>query len=262
MPLKPIDLETASQDVSLLLYGLTGSGKTHFGGTAPQSIFLSIEPGWATLLNIDPPFSGKLYSADNVADLKLALEYLDSGKIKTLEDKIGFKPKSVVIDTLTRMQEHEVLGILDSRPSRSHEIKHIPLEDRMEMQEWGILLTRMYRIMKLLPNEGLDVICLCQAREFEDPTTKVRKWMPNLRGQWGDQVGAYFSLVAYVEQKEVIKAGGERGVVYRTHFAPSGTFLTKSRYKGLPAYRDGLTFPELKEMILEARTKLKARPDK
>jgi len=52
MPIVPIDLQKATENVSLLVYGYTGVGKTHFAGTAPANLFLDLEDGYRTLLNL------------------------------------------------------------------------------------------------------------------------------------------------------------------------------------------------------------------
>jgi len=246
MPIVPIDLQKATENVSLLVYGYTGVGKTHFAGTAPANLFLDLEDGYRTLLNL--PFDGKVYRISDASDLRDALKPFiseDEKIVSELENRLGFRPKTLTIDTLTRLQHHSMISILDSR-----EMKAGRDEDVLEIREWGKLLVQMYRIMKLLPNHKMDVVCLAQAREFEDPVTGVRKWMPNLVGQWGDQVGAYFDIVAFLEVREI-----EGRLVRRLHLSPSHRFLTKSRFTGLPDYLDNPTFNQLKELIKRKEVK-------
>jgi len=256
-PITPIDLERKTEQISILIYGYTGSGKTHLAGTAPDNLFLDFETGTATLLNIGlddkgqkvgPPFSGKAFHIDTARELKQVIAPLsDPESAKQMVEKLGFQPKTITIDTLTRMQHHTMLDIIDRR-----EIKAGRHEDVMEIREWGQLLIQAYRLMKILPNQGYNIIALAQRRETEDPETKVTKFMPNLSGQWGDQIGAYFDIEAYQELREV-EIGGVRKVVHRLHFQPSGSWVAKCRYKGLKPYYDDITFPELHKLILEAR---------
>jgi len=242
-PIIPIDLEIKSENVTILVYGYTGSGKTHFAGTARNSIFLDFEGGTATLLNVD--FKGKAFHLDTASDLRQVLSWFNSSEqLNQLTDKVGFKPESVVIDTLTRMQQHTQLDILDHR-----EIKAGKQEDVMEQKEWGRLLIQMYRLMKILPNQGFDIIALAQAREFEDPASKIIKWMPNLTGQWGDQIGAYVDIVSFLELVQTV----DGRVVHRLHLQPSGGWSAKSRYKNLPKYLDDANYSDLKRIVLEAR---------
>lgn len=282
-PITPIDLEEQLSTLSILIYGYTGTGKTHIAGTAPKPLFLDFENGTPTLSNIKCEKCGRKYwlSKDNpcndckdlggsafhitdVASLRQVLDCLDliykaRGKDdkdkaearqwikKKLGVEVDLDIESVVVDTLSRMQEDEIIGILDGRTTQRAET-----EDTMEMREWGILLTRMYRLMKRLPNQGFNIILLAQAREFEDPTEKKRKWVPNLRGQWGDQIGAYASIVGYLEVKNIMVSPGKKKAVRRLHLQPSGDFTAKSRYN-MPEYLDDPTFSKIRKLVMDSR---------
>jgi len=283
-PICPISLERKLEQISLIIYGIYGCGKSHLAGTAPRPLYLDFEGGVGTLTNLTCEACGRRYWLDrdggcdkcsdlggdvfqvtDAASLKLALEAaeviykvrdLDEEKKKKAEEwlisrfgeVVSLNTKTIVIDTLSRMQEYEVIGILDSRDNKRSET-----EDVMEMREWGVLLTRMYRLMKILPNQGFNIIMLCQAREFEDPHTKRRKWLPNLRGQFGDQVGAYCDLVGYLEIRDEMVGPGQRKTIRRLHFQPSGDFVAKSRYSQVPSYLDNPTFAQIQEAVLAAR---------
>lgn len=281
-PIIPIDLEAQLSTLSILVYGYTGTGKTYLSGTAPKPLILDFENGASTLTGIKCEKCGRKYWLDkdkpceackdlggsafhitDVASLNQVLDCLDvvyKSKDRSDEDKakasewikkqlgveISLDTKTVVIDTLSRMQENEIIGILDNRDTKRPET-----EDVMEMREWGMLLTRMYRLMKVLPNQGFNVILLAQAREFEDPIEKKRKWMPNLRGQWGDQIGAYTSIVGYLEVKDVMTGPGKRETTRRLHLQPTGSFVAKSRYES-PPYLDNPTFSKIQDMVLKS----------
>ena len=248
MPIISIDLEIKTQQLSIAIYGYTGSGKTHLAGTAPDNLYLDLENGYATLLNV--PFTGKVFHCDTARELRQVIApFGNAESTKEAIDKLGFQPKVLTIDTLSRMQQNSQLDIIDHR-----EVKAGRQEDVMEMREWGQMLIQAYRLMKILPNQGYDIIALVQAREFEDPATKVVKWMPNLQGQFGDQIGAYFDILAFLEIHQLT----DGSVVHRLHLQPSGGWTAKSRYQGLPPYLDNPTFPQIKEMILKARQSLKA----
>jgi len=285
VPIIPINLESHLETLSITIYSQYGSGKTYLAGTSPRPIFLDFENGTATLmsmkcekcgrkywLNKDNPcdackdLGGTAFHITDVASLKQVFDCLDIvykardrgdedkekakewlrnklGKDLNIDMDILLATKTVVIDTLSRMQENEVIGILDNR-----DIKRPETEDVMEMREWGMLLTRMYRLMKLLPNQGFNVVLLAQAREFEDPIDKRRKWMPNLRGQWGDQIGAYTDLVGYLEVKDIMAGAGQRKTIRRLHLQPTGEFVAKSRYD-MPQSIDNPTFSKIQELV-------------
>jgi len=281
MPITPINLKSHLETLSITIYSQYGAGKTYLAGTAPRPLFLDFENGTATLMGMKCEKCGRKYwlNKDNgcevckdlggiafhitdVASLKQVFDCLDIvykarnrgdedkekakewlknnlGKDLDIDMDILLDTKSIVIDTLSRMQESEVIGILDRR-----DIKRPESEDVMEMREWGMLLTRMYRLMKLLPNQGFNVILLAQAREFEDPIDKRRKWMPNLRGQWGDQIGAYTDLVCYLEVKDIMAGPGKRKTIRRLHLQPTGEFVAKSRYD-MPQWIDDSSFSKI-----------------
>jgi len=251
MPITPIDLETKTTQLSIGIHGYTGSGKTHLAGTAPDNLYLDLENGYATLLNV--PFTGKVFHCDAAKDLRQVIApfgHAESAKVAI--EKLGFQPKVITMDTLSRMQQNSMLDIIDHR-----EVKAGRQEDVMEMREWGQMLVQAYRLMKIMPNQGYDIIALMQSREFEDPATKVVKWMPNLQGQFGDQIGAYFDVLAYLEDVQLT----DGKMVHRLHFKPSGGWAAKTRYKSLPDYLDNPTFPQIKELILKARqVKVEAAP--
>ena len=287
MPIIPIDLEKQSDRLSILIYSQYGAGKTRLSGTSPKPFFLDFENGTATLPGIKCEKCGRKYWVDksnacdackdlggsafhvtDVASLKQAFDALDviykvrdrddesKAKAKVwLKDKLGVEVdldiKTIVIDTLSRMQENEIIGLLDGRDIDKTK-KHPELEDVMEMREWGMLLTRMYRLMKLLPNQGFNIVLVAQAREFEDPIDKKRKWMPNLRGQWGDQIGAYTDLVAYLEVKDIMAGPGQRKTTRRLHLQSTGDFVAKSRYD-TPPYLDDPTFSKIQELVMKGR---------
>lgn len=282
-PVIPIELEKHLETISILIYSTYGAGKTALGGTAPKPLFLDFENGTATLTGLKCEKCGRKYWLDkdnscevckelggsafhitDVTSLKQTLDCLDmihkvrdrndEDKVKAsdwikkqLGIEVSLDTKTVVVDTLSRMQENEIIGILDGRSNKRPET-----EDTMEMREWGVLLTRMYRLMKLLPNQGFNVILLAQAREFEDPVGK-RKWMPNLRGQYGDQVGAYTDLVCYLEVKDVMVGPGNRQTIRRLHFHPTGDFIAKTRYAGFPDYIDDANFSKIQDLTLKSR---------
>lgn len=288
MPIIPIELEKQLGTLSILIFSTYGAGKTYLAGTAPKPLFLDFENGTATLVDMKCEKCGRRYWLDkgngcdvckdlggsafhitDVASLKQVLDCLDmiyKARDRSDEDKAKAKEwlmkklsdvevdmdallatKTVVIDTLSRMQENEIIGILDGR-----DIKRPETEDVMEMREWGMLLTRMYRLMKLLPNQGFNIVLLAQTREFEDPIDKKRKWMPNLRGQYGDQIGAYTDLVGYLEVKDVMAGPGQRKTIRRLHLQPTGDFIAKSRYD-MPNYIDNPTFSKIQELVLKGR---------
>jgi len=288
VPIIPISLEAKLDTLSIIIYSQYGAGKTHLSGTAPRPLFLDYENGTATLTKLKCEKCGRRYWLDksngcevckdlggsafhvtDVASLKQALDCLDMvyrSRDRSDEDKVKAKEwlkkkledievdldvllatKTVVIDTLSRMQENEIIGILDGRDTKRSET-----EDVMEMREWGMLLTRMYRLMKLLPNQGFNIILLAQAREFEDPASKQRKWMPNLRGQYGDQIGAYTDLVAYLEIKDIMEGPGKRKTIRRLHLQPTGDFIAKTRYE-MPQYIDDATFSKIRDLVLKGR---------
>ena len=243
-----------AENISILVYGTWGSGKTHFAGTAQDVLYLDFEKGYATLANL--PFRGKVFVLETVQDLVDVLKVLE--KPEEIEREFGFRPRAIAIDTLTRMQEMEIISILDANPSRPP-----ALMDVLDQREWGVLLNRMLRVIKLLPSRGFDIIALCQARELENPSDKKQIWYPNLRGQFGDQIGAFFDLVGFLEVRqeepsrdEVAKLGRlealkrhQGKLVRRLYFKPVGGFVAKTRFGHMPDFVDNPTFELIKKLV-------------
>lgn len=101
--MREIDLSLSSAARrTILLYGATRTGKTHFAATAPRPLFISdgSESGWTTIQNMDPtlwweptvkPLAWAIDKVEDMAGAYMkALPLVQSGKVRT-----------VVIDSLS-----------------------------------------------------------------------------------------------------------------------------------------------------------------
>lgn len=101
--MREIDLDKPSTlRRTILLYGATRTGKTHFAATAPRPLFISdaTEGGWTTIQNMDralwwePTVKPQVMAVESVPDMAAAY-----AKAQILV--AGGKVRTIVIDSLT-----------------------------------------------------------------------------------------------------------------------------------------------------------------
>lgn len=121
--MREINLDTpSSQRRTILAYGATRTGKTHWAASAPRPLFISdaTESGWTTVQNMDrgywyePQVKPQIWAIETVTDMALAfakaLPLVQAGNVRT-----------IIVDSLTFYADlylAHLYNILDSKDTR------------------------------------------------------------------------------------------------------------------------------------------------
>lgn len=144
---QPVTSLDAPRHLNLLIYGVSGIGKTVCGATGPPPVlYIDLDDGLASIRSIRPELAQELgidtkqiytQRVRNYAELKKVLH-----KLHALRASPVF-PKTVVFDNLSVAQaicmQERVAG------DESQSIDRLP-----ERQDWGILLQRMRAIVRFI----------------------------------------------------------------------------------------------------------------
>ena len=174
--------------LKFLVHSPAGHGKTHLLGTAQDDprtypmAFLNFEGGDQSLagLNID------VFDIKNSKDYDLAFKEIT---------KPGAPWKSCGVDSITETQIATLLEILDFDKNRAD-------PDLLALQDWGITLTRMRRIVrqfiKMLP---MHVFMTALSKDDVVPRVGSVK-TPSVQGQFAADLPGIVDVVAYLALEE------------------------------------------------------------
>lgn len=216
----------AFQAPRIMLYGVHGIGKSTFGASAPNPVFIQTEDGLGTIDTASFP-------------LATTSEQVDSAVETLANDTHDFL--TVVLDSL---DWYEAILI------REIEASHTP-QELAYGKGTVILVDRMTRFLESLTNlrnqRGMTVILLAhaQAKRFDSPETEpYDRYMPKLQEKVSGKAQEWSDAVLFANYRTLIKkddlgfnktqargvSTGERLI----HTSETAAFLAKNRYS-LPA---------------------------
>ncbi len=208
---------TTTSGVSILIHGLTGSGKTRLLGTLTNNVVLDTE---GKLLSLE-----QQWVVDNGV-MSVPCPTVDHVVSAMKWCRENTKPCS--IDTITMLQSNYNIDLL-SDPQRAPKSFKSEMErtkeprDKMERDDWNLTLVAIIRMLKQIPvlrQDGLNVIVTAHSDYVIPPHSKVEAealmdgnpkdaatirerysmmW-PALQGQTRERLGAYFDCIIYAEQ--------------------------------------------------------------
>lgn len=233
---------TTTRDISegrsqkFFLYGLPGSGKTHFAGTFPNPVFVTPEASLNELhtLALDNipvvPFKNIQEFADVV------IEVVDT--VLRRKPIGGYIPQTLVLDNLTELQnmiEHEVLGDPNKRGGNlAHGVK------LMGEREWGVMRnvcmhvrTEFYRALKYC-----HIIWIAHAVQRTSTKNEKGRVVETEYGSYALKGDArrFFPNNAHILYMEAITRGKQMG--YYLHATPHGIWPARIHF---PAGKQGFT---------------------
>ena len=242
---------------SILVQGLTGSGKTNFCGTAMevcQSAYFYADDKPPTTLkkfaSVQPKHNSKIMQPDNSNDL-----------IKYLAKLADTNYQCCILDSLSRYQMFTQLDLLEGdklKELNGDQVAKVQkAKDRMTQDDWNRLGIRMNRTMRLIPKNKMHVICTAQSMEsisrigFEENETRLK---PALSGSFANLLGGWFDIVAYMRALRIRDDQGIEHDTYRMYFRPGYGYEAKNEYN-LPEYIDDPTFGKLLNLIEGGETR-------
>lgn len=184
-----------TRELSLLLHGDSGAGKSRLGDTAPAprlfvdaeggSRFLESNPkvGWDPLATAPPVADGSwptcVATITEINQFDMLVRWIESRQHPF---------RSVNVDTLTEVQARCLKSLIGL--------------DQARIQDWGDLLrimedyVRRLRDCALDPNNPLEVlVVICQTHERGEAQVKQR---PAVRGQLGEKLPQFLDVVGHL----------------------------------------------------------------
>lgn len=206
------------QYANILIFGESGSGKTHFLGTAPEGemiIFnITSESGMLTLRgkNIDVIDIGSL------REMEEALRWLETEGVK--------KYRYVGIDSFSQFQKN-----LEKQISATG------------FQLWAEVKEITKAVVDRIKSLPINLVALCEVSMKDDDGGL--KFIPSLVGSSKDEISYWFDEVYYFEKTG--KAG--EIPVYRALTNSGSKYPCKSRIGGLPIVVENPTIPFVIEKL-------------
>lgn len=206
------------QYANILIFGESGSGKTHFLGTAPEGemiIFnITSESGMLTLRgkNIDVIDIGSL------REMEEALKWLETEGVK--------KYRYVGIDSFSQFQKN-----LEKQISATG------------FQLWAEVKEITKAVVDRIKSLPINLVALCEVSMKDDDGGL--KFIPSLVGSSKDEISYWFDEVYYFEKTG--KAG--EVPVYRALTNSGSKYPCKSRIGGLPIVVENPTIPFVIEKL-------------
>lgn len=231
--------------LNVLVYGVTGAGKTHLAGTAGDcaaaspALLLDFDAGTLTLRGRDIDIA----RPRSWAEVQEIYDALASGKS-------GYK--CVILDTLTEMQRALSLMHIVEGSDGAFDLEATPVPTRQDWLKTGDQMRKVIRAFRGLaylddPAERMHVLMLAHERSDE----RLNLVCPQLSGQLGVEAGAFVDVLGRLttvwEETEDGETRMRRHLLLSEHVSEdTGTrFLAKAR--GIPT--KGLFDPTLESLI-------------
>lgn len=245
---KIVSLEEEDDFVNLLVYGMSGSGKTVFGGSGNNVLFLAPEDD-GTLSAKRMGSTAQKWPIKRWADLNEAYEWLYDN-----EDH-GFD--WIVIDSATEMQQMLLRDILETA-NRENDKRDLDIPALPDHQKWQNKFKRFVKAFNALP---VNVLWLALARSEEDQN-KEDFLCPDIAGkkyQLALTFASYMTSFGYLEVTDKTYANprrnedGQPETVVRTvrqiTWQDTGTIRGKDRTNRLAPVTINKTLAQLEKQI-------------
>jgi len=181
-----------SMKFNALIYGNSGNGKTYTASTLKgKTLVIATDPGLLTLREFD---------IDSISP-KNWTELLEVYKMLLLDENIK-KYKNVVFDGLTDANEickEHIVKV--ERPSVKKDIGKV-YEDILTLQDYGLLQTKMTRLISSFIKLPYNVIFTAMADERKDEKTGEVTIVPSLNGKLALNLAGYFDYVFFLGVKD------------------------------------------------------------
>jgi hypothetical protein len=221
-----------------VFYGPSGTGKTTLAGTFPGPIAFGDfrDKGTDSLLEAE---NIEVYPIQDWEDVEL---FYWQAKKGTLVDEAGkpFKPKTIVIDTVTNMQQMAIEEVLANKKKKTN--KAAGDWGSMTKQEWGEVASLMKQWMALYSDLDMDTVFLAQQRVFNtdddggsdselQPEVGVRL-SPSVKDSLNaaaDVIGSTFIQRKMIKKEINGKKIQKERSVYCLRVGPNPVYITKIR---------------------------------
>jgi hypothetical protein len=199
--------------VKTLVYGASGTGKTVFAGSFPNPCIVDCENGWKSIKAVHG-YTPAIVPVKSKADIVAAYTELAKGEH-------GFH--TVVVDSLTDLQQYIVNDVMDRNPTRRRDSKDVPAQ--MDWMEAGRIMEKMIYLLRDLP---MHVVFIAGERTFgEGADTRT---LPNVSPTLAEKLPHLVDVTLY--SSVVTGEDGQREYVGQT--IPAKGRAAKDRSNALP----------------------------
>lgn len=187
-----------SNQVRALLYGESGSGKTHLAGTFPNPFFIDSDKGLATLWSLDK----------NVPYLELQrgtkvfpkiLQVLKQIREKSSAFFEEYDVKTLVFDSLTSLSDMILIEAM-MYPQDGSLAKN-PNTSKPEWDHYTAVLNRMKHLMKMSQDIGVNVVATAGEQLGKDEVRGTFIGKPAIIGSYRNVVPYDFDEMYYMTSK-------------------------------------------------------------
>lgn len=237
-----VPMEDFNQSDNILIYGLTGTGKTTLAGQLPNATFFSAEPGIIAAQRSGS--KAQVVHIKNWITAEKALDSAESGGYGSTE--------WLIVDTASTVQQMMYRYWTDKQ--HKFNLKYDEdIPDLAGHQKVQFMTRRYFSRLVDLP---INVLFLSHAMQTEN-NDGSGLWLPAIDGQAkkGYLVAQYcmglMNAVGYMGVKENKKGDVTRRIVWQhTHDKKSDIIYTaKDQYTVFGRYTDDITMPELLALI-------------
>jgi len=200
----------------ILVYGDSGSGKTYFAGTFPDPLFLDLEDGMRSLLQLKRNI--KRYPKDP------SQQITEIGQVRTFLNLVrSIKPaeapfKTIVVDSLNELQ---ILVIEQS--IKQNNVNRI-YDDQPTQGDYGKLARDMQTLVRMFIKLPYNVVFIAGCKEREFPEDKL---LPLFMGKkTGPDVRRIIEQIGYCYTKQATK---DSPVEHLIAFGDTPAFIAKDR---------------------------------
>lgn len=180
-------------NIKVLIYGPPGSGKTYRALTLDpkKTLVISAEAGLLPLAGVEMD----VIKLRDWGDIKPV--YMELLKPETQK-----KYRNVFIDSLTEINEMGKEQIVKKdRPAIKTNQGQV-YDDLMTLQDWGLLLTRMTRLIRSFRDLPYNIIITALEDVHKDEQAGTISYVPSINGKLAVNIGGYFDEVFRLVTKE------------------------------------------------------------
>lgn len=168
--------EKKKAGLKVLIYGNTGSGKSYFGLTAPNSYAIDTESGLLWYEGVDIEIAGKTYNNLKMINTTQSLDELEEDLDDLLEGNLeGIE--TLIIDSMTRFHDAITLSCLADAEAKAKKKGKEP-DTRGAYGQVKRITTKLQLAIITASAKGIHIIEVCQEKQVEDENTKVKSIIP------------------------------------------------------------------------------------